>query len=541
LRNSPNSIGNAEVTSIIVNANETVAFYNGTNLLRSFGEVRNISASRDRQYITITTLQEDVFQFDIWNLESTGSIPYSPLDRFSPTAQADYNARFEEIFAWVCLRAFRGCCGCSSGSSTGGQFIYEYNSATSTGDFYFVSGILLMSFTADNGQDMTGILENLPNGSWITFIGSSNPDNFVTFEISSYYVASGIAIFSATVIAGDSSAFADTDLFATYFDKAGTGGGGGGVETVTGTAVDNTDPLNPVIDYTPWNDLTGVPEDNEDLVNRVQNSEWIVGPASGTNTYTVTLTPTLTAYVNRQVFWITFGNTNTGASTLNIDGLGAIPLVKNVSTALVSGDITAGAILPVIYDGTNFQIDLKYAGIPTFQQVLIAGATMTQNNTIAGAGFSWILSAFFRLTFSTTNRVRIEADGGAGNESSVVVNAGNIASNAADTTTSTQLDQVPTGFEYTGAIKQHEFTAASAATTDLAAVDGNTGIITGTTTITAFGTVRAGAAYFLTFSGILTLTHNATSLILPTGANIVTAAGDTCIAISLGGRQLEGV
>ncbi len=36
------------------------------------------------------------------------------------------------------------------------------------------------------------------------------------------------------------------------------------------------------------------------------------------------------------------------------------------------------------------------------------------------------------------------------------------------------------------------------------------------------------------FAAALTLTHNATSLILPGGANITTAAGDTAIAISLG-------
>jgi hypothetical protein len=36
------------------------------------------------------------------------------------------------------------------------------------------------------------------------------------------------------------------------------------------------------------------------------------------------------------------------------------------------------------------------------------------------------------------------------------------------------------------------------------------------------------------FSGALILTHNATSLILPTGANITTAAGDTAVFLSLG-------
>lgn len=56
-------------------------------------------------------------------------------------------------------------------------------------------------------------------------------------------------------------------------------------------------------------------------------------------------------------------------------------------------------------------------------------------------------------------------------------------------------------------------------------------IITGTTTITSFGTpgVANKFAYFVKFSGALTLTHNATSLILPGGASITTAAGDCAI------------
>lgn len=76
---------------------------------------------------------------------------------------------------------------------------------------------------------------------------------------------------------------------------------------------------------------------------------------------------------------------------------------------------------------------------------------------------------------------------------------------------------------------------ASAATTDIGAATGVSVGITGTTTITSFGTKTAGVMRYLNFGGVLTLTHNATSLILPTGANITTAAGDTCVAQSLGG------
>lgn len=74
----------------------------------------------------------------------------------------------------------------------------------------------------------------------------------------------------------------------------------------------------------------------------------------------------------------------------------------------------------------------------------------------------------------------------------------------------------------------------SAATVDLGAQASRHLRITGTTAITSFGTISSGTRKELRFAGALTLTHNATSLILPSGANITTAAGDTATVISLG-------
>lgn len=77
-------------------------------------------------------------------------------------------------------------------------------------------------------------------------------------------------------------------------------------------------------------------------------------------------------------------------------------------------------------------------------------------------------------------------------------------------------------------------TIASATTTDLGSVPGRYVSITGTTTITGLGTIKAGTIKYVKFAGALTLTHNATSLILPGAANITTAAGDTAIMVSEG-------
>jgi hypothetical protein len=81
---------------------------------------------------------------------------------------------------------------------------------------------------------------------------------------------------------------------------------------------------------------------------------------------------------------------------------------------------------------------------------------------------------------------------------------------------------------------QTEATAASASTVDMSAIPEGLVNITGTTTITSFGTVRAGIVKFVRFSGALSLTYNASTFILPGSASITTVAGDTAMFVSMG-------
>jgi len=76
-----------------------------------------------------------------------------------------------------------------------------------------------------------------------------------------------------------------------------------------------------------------------------------------------------------------------------------------------------------------------------------------------------------------------------------------------------------------------EASLASASTTDLGSTGVNVVQITGTTTITSFGSSASTSnpIYFIRFASALTLTHNATNLIIPGAANITTAANDNAI------------
>lgn len=75
---------------------------------------------------------------------------------------------------------------------------------------------------------------------------------------------------------------------------------------------------------------------------------------------------------------------------------------------------------------------------------------------------------------------------------------------------------------------------ASATTTDIGAANGMVINITGTTTIASFGTAAAGVTRLLRFTGALTVTYNATSMILPGSIDRTTEAGDRATFISLG-------
>ncbi|WP_157865884.1 hypothetical protein [Mesorhizobium japonicum] len=76
---------------------------------------------------------------------------------------------------------------------------------------------------------------------------------------------------------------------------------------------------------------------------------------------------------------------------------------------------------------------------------------------------------------------------------------------------------------------------ASASTVNLASATGVAVTITGVARINSFGTAAAGVERVLTFAGVLPLTYNATSMILPGAADIVTAVGDVGTFRSLGG------
>lgn len=108
--------------------------------------------------------------------------------------------------------------------------------------------------------------------------------------------------------------------------------------------------------------------------------------------YVVALSPALTAYTAGHVVRFKATNTNTGASTINVNGLG----VKNITTtavaALVENRILANGVYTLVYDGTQYQLQEPSFTRDTFVNIGTgepAVSLTTQSFTNATLGAAW--------------------------------------------------------------------------------------------------------------------------------------------------------
>lgn len=82
------------------------------------------------------------------------------------------------------------------------------------------------------------------------------------------------------------------------------------------------------------------------------------------NAYTLAASTTYAAYAQGDRFCFKSNFANTGAATLNVDSVGAKTIKKMDGTDLAANDIPSGAIIDVVYDGTNFQLVSAIGAVP---------------------------------------------------------------------------------------------------------------------------------------------------------------------------------
>ncbi|MGD9678441.1 MAG: hypothetical protein AB7V16_08870 [Vulcanibacillus sp.] len=95
------------------------------------------------------------------------------------------------------------------------------------------------------------------------------------------------------------------------------------------------------------------------------------------NTYAVTLSPVPTGYVEGFAVAVKINVTNTGASTLNVNSLGAEALKKSNGVAFASGELIAGSIYTFRHNGANFILQGEGGGGNATASDLLSGKTAT--------------------------------------------------------------------------------------------------------------------------------------------------------------------
>ncbi len=207
--------------------------------------------------------------------------------------------------------------------------------------------------------------------------------------------------------------------------------------------------------------------------------------------------------------------------------------VTNAATAQAAAVAAQSTANTALADAATAQAAAN-AAQATANTALANAATATTNAATAQSAAN---AAQSTANTAVTNAATAQttANTGVTNAATAQTTANTGVTNAATAQTTANAALPKAGGAMTGAINEAQgANIASATTTDIGAATGDFVHITGTTTITGLGTVQAGTQRELTFDGVLTLTHNATSLILPGGASILTSAGDTGTFVSEG-------
>ena len=114
----------------------------------------------------------------------------------------------------------------------------------------------------------------------------------------------------------------------------------------------------------------------EKIAADAQSNKWAYAVAGGTaSALTVTLNPAPAALVAGMRILVKVTATNTGPTTIDVNGLGPVPIVHKDGTVLRAAELRADQLLELHYDGTYFQASLGYGRFLNVQTFFTPGVS----------------------------------------------------------------------------------------------------------------------------------------------------------------------
>lgn len=110
----------------------------------------------------------------------------------------------------------------------------------------------------------------------------------------------------------------------------------------------------------------------------------------GNDSYAISVTPTPTSYTIGDEYVFKADVSNSGAATLDVNGLGAKSIKKFSNVDLSDGDIKASQVVSVIYDGTSFQLQ-------TSQPTMMIARTINVSSGVTSTTFTHSLGVIPRF------------------------------------------------------------------------------------------------------------------------------------------------
>lgn len=267
------------------------------------------------------------------------------------------------------------------------------------------------------------------------------------------------------------------------------------------------------------------------------NLGYVSGPASSTDNAIVRFDGTTGKLVQNSS--VTISDTGNIGGAVNISASGVIDVsdgTASLPSLTNTGDLNTGLWFPAadtigISTGGTEQMRITSAGnvgvgttTPSTKLDVVGTSSFSANMSLMGVG----------TLFNNSSALEIQANSSATNGLNIATTSATPVVFKTNGSEKMRIDSAGR-VAISGPLNEAAYvTVASAATTDIGAALSNNVLISGTTTITSFGTANAGITRRCKATGAFLITYDGTSLITANAKNIVTKVDDCFTMTSLG-------